>query len=76
MHRGRADVWDDTRQRCVRLSWQNDQHADGAAVIGQLDHLVLQALRGGGYTWQRVKVKDVKGSKIIFVTMWKESITD
>lgn len=51
LDRGCADVWDNTGQRRVLLRGQNYQHADGVAVIGQLNHLILQSLRGGGHTW-------------------------
>lgn len=53
MHSGRADVRDHTGKGRVLLRGQNDQHADGVAVIRQLDHLVFQPLRRGGDAWQR-----------------------
>lgn len=51
LHRGCADVWDDVGQGCVLLGRQGNQHADGVAVIGQLDHLIFQTLGRGGHAW-------------------------
>lgn len=52
LHCGCADVWDNTGQRSVLLRGQDDHHADGVAVVGQLDHRVFQSLRCGGRAWQ------------------------
>lgn len=54
LHCGCADVWDNRGQSGVLLRGQNNQHADGVAVIGQLDHLIFQPLRCGGHSWQSV----------------------
>lgn len=51
LHRGCVDVWDDVGQGGVLLSRQGNQHADGVAVIGQLDHLILETLGCGGHAW-------------------------
>ena len=48
LHRGCADVWDYTGQRCVLFAGQDNQHADRVAVIGQLDDLIFQSIRRGG----------------------------
>lgn len=48
LHRGRADVGGDVGQGLVLLGRQRNQHADGVAVIGQLDHLVFHILGRGG----------------------------
>jgi len=53
LHGSGADVRDEAGQRRAVLGGQDDQHADGVAVIRELDHLVLQALRGGGESWRR-----------------------
>ena len=49
LHCGCADVWDDAGQRCVLVRRYNDQHADGVAMIRQLDHLVFEPLRRSGH---------------------------
>lgn len=51
LHRGCADVRDDAGQGCVLLERQGNQHADGVALIGQLDHLIFQTLGCGGHAW-------------------------
>lgn len=51
LHRGCADVWDDVGQGRVLLRRQGNQHTDGVAVIGQLDHLIFQTLGCGGHAW-------------------------
>lgn len=51
LHRGCVDVRDDVRQGCVLLRRQGNQHAEGVAVIGQLDHLIFQTLGCGGHAW-------------------------
>lgn len=61
LDRGCADVWDNTGQRRILFRGQNYQHADGVAVIGQLNHLILQSLRGGGHTWWRLGVNSCEG---------------
>lgn len=53
LHCGCADVRDDAGQRRVLFRGQNDQHADGVAVVGQLNHLIFQSLRRGGHAWQK-----------------------
>lgn len=53
LHRGCADVWDNTGQRRVLFNGQNNQHADRVAVVGQLNHLVFQSLGCGGNAWQK-----------------------
>lgn len=55
LHCGCADVWDHTGQRRVLFGGQDYQHADGVAVIGQLDHLIFQPLRCGGHACQRLE---------------------
>lgn len=53
-HCGCADVWDNAGQRGVLLGGQNDQHADGVAVIWQLNHLIFQTLRCGSHACKSV----------------------
>lgn len=49
LHRGRADVWDDLGQGGVFLIRHHYEHADGVAVVGQLDDSISESLRGAGY---------------------------
>lgn len=49
LHRGCADVWDHAGQRRVLIRGHNDQHADGVAVVRQLDDPVFQSLGCGGH---------------------------
>ncbi len=58
LHCGGADVRDNTGQRRVLVRRKNDEHADGVAVIRQLNHLILQPLRCGGHAWQRRRGQD------------------
>lgn len=51
LHLSCADVWDDVGEGRVLLRRQGNQHADGVAVIGQLDHLIFQTLGCGGHAW-------------------------
>lgn len=63
LHCGGADVRDDPGQRGVLLRGEHNQHADGVAMIGQLNHLILQILGRGGHTWQEAWGHGFKGEQ-------------
>ena len=48
LHCGCADVWDDTGQSRVLIRGQDNHHADGVAMVGELDDPIPLPLWCGG----------------------------
>lgn len=49
-------MWDDVGKRDVLLGGEDDEHADAAAMVRQLNHLVFLPLGRSGHAWQGSKV--------------------
>lgn len=49
-------MWDDVGKRDVLLGGKDDKHADAAAMVWQLNHLVFLPLGRSGHAWQGSKV--------------------
>lgn len=45
-------MWDDFGKRDSLLGGEDDQHADAAAMVRQLNHLVVHPLGCRGHAWQ------------------------
>lgn len=60
LHGGGVDVRDNVGERRVLFGRENNQHADAAALVGKLDHLVLLPERRGGHAWRGSQVKQRK----------------
>lgn len=69
LHRGRADVGGDVGQGLVLVGRQRNQHADGVAVVRQLDHLVIHTLGCGGDAWVSTGWSELMASRVSATVM-------